>query len=412
MAAIALWLLFASSVALRLAAAAAGSPSRARPALADPDLPHYSIVAPLRAEARVLARLLQALDAIDYPRAKLDVKIVIEEDDREMLTALARMRLPSRYEVIVAPAGEPKTKPRALNVALPSVRGEFVVVYDAEDAPAPDQLRLAAARFAEDGSLDCLQARLVIHNIEDGWIPKLFATEYAALFDVVIPGLAALGAPIALGGSSNHFRTSSLRRAGAWDAWNVTEDADLGLRFARLGLRVGALDSDTLEEAPRDLKSWLKQRCRWHKGWFQTLIVHSRNPLRLLRELGWARGIAALALLLGVTLGGLVGPALFGVALWRCFTGELFTGPTILDAAAHLATLALMWGSLQAILTPIVIALRGRGWQRLYRSLPLLPVYYALASVAAWAGLFELVRRPHHWAKTEHGLVRARGPDA
>src|SRR5579864_892640 len=119
---------------------------------------------------------------------------------------LARRRLPARYDIIVAPPGTPRTKPRALNIALPFLRGQHVVIYDAEDAPDPGQLRLAAARFAAAPDVDCLQARLLVENAKDSWITKVFAIEYAALFGIINPGLAALGAPIPLGGTSNHFR--------------------------------------------------------------------------------------------------------------------------------------------------------------------------------------------------------------
>jgi cellulose synthase/poly-beta-1,6-N-acetylglucosamine synthase-like glycosyltransferase len=166
------------------------------------------------------------------------------------LNRLVELELPGRYEIVVAPPGPPQTKPRALNIALASARGELIVVYDAEDIPAPDQLRLAAARFAADKSVDCLQARLAIRNGGESWLASQFAIEYATLFDFINPGLCALDLPIALGGSSNHFRVRSLIDVGAWDEWNVTEDADLGIRLARFGYRVRALDSDTSEEAP------------------------------------------------------------------------------------------------------------------------------------------------------------------
>ncbi len=230
-ASVVLWLVFAAWIVVRNLAAAAAGLTRVRAPLADEDLPVYSIIAPLYREPHMVGKLVRALDAIDYPRAKLDIKLVVEQRDEETLSAIVSLGLPARYDVIVAPPGAPSTKPRALNVALPVLRGDFVVVYDAEDEPDPDQLRLAAAQFAADPRLDCLQARLTIDNAEQSWISKLFAIEYAALFDLVDPGLAALGLPLALGGTSNHFRTRTLRRVGGWDAWNVTEDADLGIRL-------------------------------------------------------------------------------------------------------------------------------------------------------------------------------------
>jgi glycosyltransferase XagB len=405
--AIALWVTFGAASLLRLAAAIVGDGADVAPAIDDDELPSYSIIAPLKNEANIVAKLIDALDAIDYPKCMLDIKIVIERDDQELLTALAAMRLPSRYDIIVAPPGAPATKPRALNVALPSVRGELVVVYDAEDEPSPDQLRLAAARFQADRTIDCLQARLVVTNVDQSWLTRLFAVEYCALFDVINPGLAFLRVPVPLGGSSNHFRTSALRRVGGWDAWNVTEDADLGLRLARFDCRVATLASDTLEEAPPRIGPWFGQRRRWIKGWYQTLAVHSRNPGRVVRELGAAPAAAGLVLTLGAVLGGLLGLPLLAYAFWECLSGRLFATPTVAEGVGNAATLLLMFVGANAILVPIVLALRGRRLRRLYRALPLLPFYYGLVTMAAWAALADLAFRPYHWSKTKHGLSSA-----
>ncbi len=402
-----LWLIFAAWIVVRnLAAAAAAGAPRVFAPLADEDLPVYSIVAPLYREARVVRKLVRALDAIDYPKAKLDIKLVIERRDAETLAAIASLGLPARYDVIVAPAGKPSTKPRALNVALPALRGDLVVVYDAEDEPDPDQLRLAAAHFAGDPTLDCLQARLTIDNPEDSWISAMFAIEYAALFDLIDPGLAALGLPIALGGTSNHFRTRTLRRVGGWDAWNVTEDADLGLRLAREGARVGALASDTREEAPNDLGAWFRQRMRWQKGWMQTLIVHSRQPVKFVRALGPARALAAAALIVGSVFGGLFGAPLLIEALWRAFAGDL-AGASVWRLAGDVAIYTLMAVGLMSIVVPAVVAMRRRGLGGRHGALASLPVYYVLITAASWAALFDLAIRPFYWAKTEHGRARA-----
>ncbi len=401
-----LWLTFAAWIVVRNLAAAAAGATRAFAPLGDEDLPVYSIVAPLYREARMVRKLVKALDAIDYPKAKLDIKLVIERRDGETLAAIASLGLPARYDVIVAPPGQPSTKPRALNVALPALRGDLVVVYDAEDEPDPDQLRLAAAHFVGDPGLDCLQARLTIDNAEDSWISKMFAIEYAALFDLIDPGLAALGLPIALGGTSNHFRTGTLRRIGGWDAWNVTEDADLGIRLAREGARVGALASDTREEAPNDLGAWFRQRMRWQKGWMQTLIVHSRQPVKLVRGLGPARALAAAALVAGSVLGGLFGPPLLAEAVWRAFRGDL-AGADAWRLGGDVAIYTLMALGFLSIAVPASVAMRRRGVAGLGRALASLPVYYILISAASWAALFDLAIRPFHWAKTEHGKARA-----
>jgi len=402
-----LWLVFAAAIVVRnLAVAASTGGNRPPPPPADAELPVYSVVAALYRETAMVRPLVAALDALDYPKAKLDIKLVVERRDIETLAAIVALRLPARYEVIVAPPGAPSTKPRALNVALPALRGELVVVYDAEDRPDPDQLRLAAAAFAADRGLDCLQARLVIDNPSDSWLSAMFAIEYAALFDLLDPGLAALGLPLPLGGSSNHFRARTLRRVGGWDAWNVTEDADLGVRLARERARVGALASDTREEAPSDLASWFRQRTRWQKGWMQTLIVHSREPARVLRALGPTRALAAVALIGGSVLGGLFGPALAGEALWHAVRGDL-AKESLWSVAGDVAIYTLMALGLMTVLAPAVAASRRRGLAASAAAFASLPLYYALISAASWAALIDLAIRPFHWAKTEHDRSRA-----
>jgi cellulose synthase/poly-beta-1,6-N-acetylglucosamine synthase-like glycosyltransferase len=231
-------------------------------------LPVYTLVIALYREAAVAKRLIEALQKLTYPREKLDVKLVLEPDDHETQSALAEMKLHAPFEIIIAPNVGPRTKPKALNAALPYARGSYIAVYDAEDCPEPDQLRLALEAFAaDDARLACVQARLTIDNTSDSWLTRLFTAEYAGLFDVFLPGLAAWRLPLPLGGSSNHFRTAVLRKIGAWDPYNLTEDADLGMRLARLGYRTAVIQSTTYEEAPAHLRSWLHQRTRWFKGW-------------------------------------------------------------------------------------------------------------------------------------------------
>jgi cellulose synthase/poly-beta-1,6-N-acetylglucosamine synthase-like glycosyltransferase len=196
------------------------------------------------------------------------VIVAVEADDGETRTAIAARKSRIPLTVIPVPASGPRTKPKALNVALPFARGTFTVIYDAEDRPEADQLRGALRAFRAGGKrLACVQARLCIDNTADSWLARLFTAEYAGQFDVFLLGIAALGLPLPLGGSSNHFRTASLREIGGWDAHNVTEDADLGMRLARFGYRADVISSTTYEEAPARIGSWLRQRTRWFKGW-------------------------------------------------------------------------------------------------------------------------------------------------
>ena len=403
----ALWLIFSASVMLRSMAAIANGPEVFPSKVTDDELPNYTIVVALYREASVVEDLVKAIDTLDYPKGKLDIKLVVEQRDVETFSRLVELRLPGRYEVIVAPLGKPQTKPRALNIALSSARGDLIVVYDAEDIPASNQLRLAASRFAADKDLDCLQARLAIRNHGKSWLSKLFAIEYAILFDVINPGLCALDLPIPLGGSSNHFRVRSLVGVGAWDEWNVTEDADLGVRLARFGYRVKALDSDTWEEAPFEVGNWFRQRVRWQKGWMQTLIVHARRPIFFWRDLGPRRAVAATTLIVGAIFGCLFWPAFAVGTIWRAVTagqGAMSPWREMSDVFTYILALSGVW----TILLPAVIAAKFRRLNVTASVLLLLPVYYLLVSVATWVAMLDLALRPHYWAKTAHGRSRQR----
>lgn len=370
----------------------------------DASLPIYTIIVALYREKRVASRLVAALNQLDYPAAKLDIKLVLEADDRETMAVIERIKLPGNIEIIVAPPGQPRTKPRALNVALPLARGRFTVVYDAEDVPDREQLRMAVSAFARmPADVACLQARLTIDNTDDSWLTRLFTIEYASLFDVLNPGLAEIGSPIPLGGTSNHFRTTLLRSVCGWDAWNVTEDADLGIRLSRLGYRVSDLPSSTIEEAPITARAWLRQRTRWMKGFMQTGISHSRNLGSGLSQFGFWRFYAGMALTAGAVLSALVYPFCTGlfVVLWLSERPHSQWGDVW-----YAGSLTLFLSGLGSIFIPAFVALHRRKLWRLSPWIALLPFYYGLVSLAAWRGLWELGTAPFRWNKTPHGLAR------
>ena len=336
------------------------------------------------------------------------MKIVLEHGDRDTRDAVERLALTSPFEVVIAPNAGPRTKPKALAAALPFARGSYVAVYDAEDEPEPRQLREALAAFKADPELACVQAKLTIDNANDGWLSRQFAAEYAGLFEVLLPALAKFGLPLPLGGTSNHFRTDILRKVGGWDPFNVTEDADLGFRLARFGYRTGTIDSLTWEEAPVGHWQWLHQRTRWFKGWLQTWLVHMRRPILLWRELGWSGFVALQLLAAGSVMAALLHPLFLGIMLWQLLVGDLLAPGNAADAEIRswLSITVLLGGYAGSICLGWV-GLRRRGLVHLGRSLPLIPIYWLLLSVAAARAIHQLVRAPHEWEKTPHGLGRS-----
>jgi cellulose synthase/poly-beta-1,6-N-acetylglucosamine synthase-like glycosyltransferase len=334
------------------------------------------------------------------------VKFVIEADDEATAAALRAYPPRAPHEIVVAPEGAPRTKPRALNVAMPLARGSLVAVFDAEDLPEPRQLRRAATLFASAPSnVACLQASLAIDNGGLNWMTALFALEYAALFDVYNRGLALMGMPLFLGGTSNHFRIEALREIGFWDAFNVTEDADLGLRLARAGFDVRTLASQTFEEAPASFTALVKQRTRWFKGWMQTFVVHCRRPVRLFVDLGARRTVATLAMFAGGLFGPLLGPFLAARVAHDAIFGALLTPVSPLEIALSTLWCFLMIAGATALAFPLAIGMRRRKLTRFRASLLYLPLWLAMLSLSAWRAVYELWRRPFHWDKTEHGLT-------
>ncbi len=370
--------------------------------LDDADLPVYSVLVPLRDEAQMVGLLADALRRIDYPPEKLDIHFIVEMQSLTTVSAVQEELYDPRFQLLLVPDALPRTKPKALNYALPMVRGEHLVVFDAEDIPEPGQLRLAASTFAARPELDCLQAELVIDNAGESWLAAWFAGEYAGQFGLMLPLLARLGLPMPLGGTSNHFRVSSLLLVGGWDPFNVTEDADLGIRLARLGLKTATIASRTGEEAPIRLRGWLGQRSRWMKGWMQTLIVHDRDWRALLKDLGWV-GFVAFHIYVGSML--LSGPLHTVFAISFAVALATMEWPIVIGWWEVLAGTIFCVG----YLGPALLVVAGLARLRRFDLLAvqaLLPVYWILHGVAVVRATWELVRRPHVWAKTAHGQTR------
>lgn len=360
--------------------------------------PVYTLLIALKDEAESAAQLSAAIFRLDYPRDRLDIKLLIETGDEATREALRLQRWPPGTQLLIVPPGMPKTKPRALNYGLRWARGEFVVVYDAEDRPRADQLKAAVKAFRAGGNdLACVQAPLVGDG-DRGWIAGQWALEYAVQFGRLLPGLASLGLPIALGGTSNHFRRAHLEAAGGWDAWNVTEDADLGVRLARRRLRVGVIAPPTLEAPPETLGVWLAQRSRWLKGFLQTWLVVMRQPGKAVREMGLGNFLA-FQLTLGVAILSAIvhGP-------WAIWLVAVALSP---DAVVAPIFLWFVWLSYAAGLVMALAAPGEKSGRRFLLALTL-PIYWPLQSAAMARALYSLARRPHYWAKTPHGAAPSR----
>nr|WP_253948981.1 glycosyltransferase [Mangrovicoccus sp. HB161399] len=365
-------------------------------------LPVISLLVPLYREDRIAAQLVRRLERLDYPAALLDVCLVVEADDAVTHATLAGTELPFWMRVLTVPDGQLKTKPRAMNYALDFCRGSIVGIYDAEDAPDPAQLRQVAERFAAAGPrVACLQGCLDFYNTGLNWMSRCFTMEYAAWFRVMLPGVARLGLAVPLGGTTVFFRRGVLESLGGWDAHNVTEDADLGIRLARAGYVTEILEMTTWEEANCVPWPWIKQRSRWLKGYAMTYAVHMRRPLLLWRELGARRFWGFQAMFLGTLVQFSLAPLLW--SLWVIPFGLAHPVREVVPEPM-MAAMALFFGLSELVMAGMAgLALHRTGRLRLLPWMLTLPAYFFLASAAAYKAFSEMLYKPFYWDKTQHG---------
>lgn len=373
--------------------------------LDDRDLPRYTVLVPVFREANIVGQLIRNLGGIDYPTEKLEVLILIEEEDHETRDAVLTSNPPPHFRIVTIPKGHPQTKPRACNVGLYFATGDYLVIYDAEDTPDPDQLKKAVIAFRRGGSETvCVQASLNYFNDRENVLTRMFTLEYSYWFDYMLAGLDLGDLPIPLGGTSNHFRTAALIELGGWDPYNVTEDADLGIRASALGYRVGVINSTTMEEANTSIPNFIRQRSRWIKGYMQTTLVHARQPLALVSQIGLRRFLSFVLLIAGTPL------TFLGVIPFYLITAITLVAPT--DLVAQFFPVWLLWITLLNFVIGNVImiylSMMGpykRGTFHLVLWALLNPLYWLLHSIAAYKGLWQLITKPHYWEKTEHGLT-------
>ena len=366
-------------------------------------LPIVSVIVALYREGDIAGRLIKRLEKLDYPRDLLDIVLAVEADDTLTHQALAHADLPIWMRVVTVPDGQLRTKPRALNVALDHCRGSIVGVYDAEDAPDPDQIRKVVTRFHMRGpDVACLQGILDFYNPHTNWLSRCFTIEYATWFRLMLPGLQRLGVAIPLGGTTLFFRRAVLEELGGWDAHNVTEDADLGIRLARHGYRTELIETTTGEEANCRPLPWIKQRSRWIKGYMVTYAVHMRDPVQLWRQLGAVKFLGFQIMFLGTISQVLLVPVLW--SFWALPLGLPHPVADLLSASAMHAVTALFIAAEVITIGCGIAALRRTKHKISLLWVPTLQIYYPLAAFASYKALIEVITKPFYWDKTSHGI--------
>lgn len=373
-------------------------------------LPRVSVLVPLLHEREIATQLIDRLSRLTYPKSLLEVVLVLEESDTVTRETIARTHLPDWMNVIEVPqVGDLTTKPRALNYALDFCRGSIIGVWDAEDWPEADQIEKVVSRFHEaPNNVVCLQGVLDYYNSRTNWLSRCFTIEYAMWWRIIMPGIARMGLVVPLGGTTLFFKRTILEELGGWDAHNVTEDADLGVRLARHGYVTELLPTVTREEATSRAWPWVRQRSRWLKGFLVTYLVHMREPRALLRDVGLWRFMGLQTLFLASVSQFAAAPLLW--SFWLTLFG--MTHPVSVTLGS-----SVMWGLagffIAAELLNIligVIAVSRPGHRYLVPFVPTMMVYFGLGALAAYKAVWELIRMPFFWDKTQHGISGSTDP--
>ncbi|MFN3300843.1 MAG: glycosyltransferase family 2 protein, partial [Sediminibacterium sp.] len=369
-------------------------------------LPVYTILLPVYKEDKLIRKLIWNLRSLDYPRGKLDVKLLIEEDDDKTLNAVRNLDFPANFETIVVPFHMPKTKPKACNYGLFFCKGIYLTIYDAEDVPDSDQLKKVVSLFRKlPKDYVVLQGALNYFNKNENLLTRMFTLEYSYWFDYMLPGLQSLDVPIPLGGTSNHFKLDKLKELGGWDPFNVTEDADLGVRVFEKRYKVGVVNSTTLEEANNEPFNWIRQRSRWIKGYMQTLLVHMRNPVRLVNKIGW-RGFFGFNFFVGFTpITFLLYPVLLGFYIIYIIFDLQTVRVLFPDWVLYISIFNFVAGNTLMIYVNMLAVFKRRFYELILFAL-VNPFYWLMHSIAAYKGLWQLIYKPFYWEKTNHGLTK------
>jgi cellulose synthase/poly-beta-1,6-N-acetylglucosamine synthase-like glycosyltransferase len=378
--------------------------------IVEDSLPVYTILLPVYKEDKLIKKLIWNLQSLDYPREQLDIKLLIEEDDDKTLQAVQNLDFPGVFEVIIVPFHMPKTKPKACNYGLHFSRGKYLTIYDAEDIPDTDQLKKVVALFAKlPQNYICVQSALNYFNRNENFLTRMFTLEYSYWFDYMLPGLDTLDIPIPLGGTSNHFKMDALIELGAWDPFNVTEDADLGVRAYAKGYKIAIINSTTYEEANNEPINWIRQRSRWIKGYMQTYLVHMRNPAALVRKIGW-KGFLGFNFFIGATSATfLVYPLLLAIFISYLIFDFSTIRSLFPDWVLFMAIFNLMVGNILMIYINMMAVFKRRYFELILFAIAN-PVYWLMHSAAAYMGLYQLIVNPFYWEKTNHGLSKVNNP--
>ncbi len=362
----------------------------------------FTLILPARHEEAVIGDTIGRMVELDYPRALVQVVVVIEAGDHGTIAKveekLAELRAGGIANVrLLTFADPPINKPHGLNVALREATGDVVTIFDAEDEPHPDILRVVDTVMAHEGA-PVVQCGVQLMNYADRWFSALNVLEYFFWFKSRMHYHARVGM-VPLGGNTVFMRRDLLERLGGWDQECLTEDADVGIRLSAERIPVRVLYDDehvTKEETPPTVGQFVKQRTRWNQGFLQVL---GKGDWRRLPS--WPQRLLALytlafPLLQALTL------LYLPVSLWLMFFAKV---PV---AVAMVSTLPLYVVTIQFVISLVglyeftaVHGLRSSWLSPLWMLFAYLP-YQGLLGYAALRAVWRQLNRVNTWEKTAH----------
>lgn len=376
--------------------------------ISDEDLPIYTIILPVRDEEySILKNLLDSINNLDYPKDKFDIKFVVDEEDIKTIEAGKELLKKFNFDLIIVPDYRIKSKPLSCNYALKFIKGEYITIYDAEDRPEKYQLKKAIQKFKELGNdYVCLQASLHFYNKYKNFLTYCFSIEYSMWFDFTIRSIDKFGSFFPLGGTSNHFKAKKLLELGKWDGFNVTEDAELGVRIARAGYKVSYLNSITEEECPITIHAWIKQRTRWIKGFMQTFCEYMffKKPICIKSTINF-KPIRKLKFFDIITFNLFIMMSFFFFITMMVIFLNLDIATNIKDfkLLIIMSYINIFSFLIMTYMSFIIIIVKNKIKFNVFY-LILFPFYWILHYIAGVRACYYLIVKPFYWAKTKHGI--------
>lgn len=369
----------------------------------DEELPVMSVLIPLYKEKEVIPQIFKYLSDFDYPQEKLDIIFILESTDTETAQAFLDMHPPSHFKALLSPDVQPKTKPKAMNVAFSAAKGDILVIFDAEVLPERDQLKRAYLTFKLHPEAGYLHSRMDVYNADENWITRLYTGEFCYFYHYYLPGLVASNFPLPISGHSTYFRREVIEKVGAWDAYNVAEDCDIGIRIYRKGFGSGRmLDTHTWEQSTTTIPTWVRQRTRWIQGFIQTSIVQLRYPLLLKRELKtWRNFVVFLILVPGNVILNILNIFQWMMfALWHTthapFLQVAYSGFTL-----YLATICFVVGNFFFTFYSMYALYKRKHYSTVPWAM-LMFAYWIMLGIATIRATIHLFLHPYKWDKTAH----------